>query len=98
MIKDCYYYKACEYAKDDHFMFGIRRTQQEVEREAERLRKQALLRGGFKTHDFKHSGLTSWVAEHYGRDSIGIELSPEYCELINKRMSNRQMTLFEGRR
>lgn len=52
VIKDCYYYKACEYAKDDYFMFGIRRTQQEVEHEAERLRKQALLRGGFKTHDF----------------------------------------------
>jgi len=42
VIKDCYYYKACEYAKDDYFMFGIRRTQQEVEREAERLR-QALM-------------------------------------------------------
>lgn len=39
MIKDCYFYKACEYAKDDYFMFGIRRTQQEVEREAERLRR-----------------------------------------------------------
>lgn len=45
MIKDCYYYKACEYAKDDYFMFGIKRTQKEVEREAERLRKQALLKG-----------------------------------------------------
>lgn len=44
---------------------------------------------------FAGSGTTLWVAEHYGRDSIGIELSPEYCELINKRMSNRQMTLFE---
>lgn len=44
---------------------------------------------------FAGSGTTLWVAEHYGRDSIGIELSPEYCELINKRMSKRQMTLFE---
>jgi len=44
---------------------------------------------------FAGSGTTLWVAEHYGRDSIGIELSPEYCELINKRMSNRQTTLFE---
>ncbi len=44
---------------------------------------------------FAGSGTTLWVAEHFGRDSIGIELSPEYCELINKRMSNRQMTLFE---
>ena len=44
---------------------------------------------------FAGSGTTLWVAERFGRDSIGIELSPEYCELINKRMSNRQMTLFE---
>jgi DNA modification methylase len=44
---------------------------------------------------FAGSGTTLWVAEHYGRDSIGIELSPEYCELIYKRMSNRQTTLFE---
>jgi len=44
---------------------------------------------------FVGSGTTLWVAERFGRDSIGIELSPEYCELINKRMSNRQMTLFE---
>ena len=44
---------------------------------------------------FAGSGTTLWVAEHYGRDSIGIEISEEYCGLINKRMSNRQMTLFE---
>ncbi len=44
---------------------------------------------------FAGSGTTLWVAERFGRDSIGIELSPEYCELINKRMSNRQTTLFE---
>jgi DNA modification methylase len=44
---------------------------------------------------FVGSGTTLWVAERFGRDSIGIELSPEYCELINKRMANRQMTLFE---
>ena len=46
MDKDLYFYKACEYAKDDYFMFGIRRTQEEVEREAERLRLQALEGGG----------------------------------------------------
>lgn len=44
---------------------------------------------------FAGSGTTLWVAEHFGRDSIGIEISPEYCELIKKRMANRQQTLFE---
>lgn len=44
---------------------------------------------------FAGSGTTLFVAEKYGRDSIGIELSPDYCELIKKRMSNRQRTLFE---
>jgi hypothetical protein len=45
---------------------------------------------------FAGSGTTLWVAEHYGRDSIGIELSPEYCELIKKRMNNFQQTIFQG--
>ena len=45
---------------------------------------------------FAGSGTTLWVAEHFGRDSIGIEISPEYCELIRKRMSNRQTTIFEA--
>ena len=44
---------------------------------------------------FAGSGTTLWVAERFGRDSIGIELNPEYCKLIEKRMSNRQQTLFE---
>lgn len=44
---------------------------------------------------FAGTGTTLWVAEHFGRDSIGIEISEEYCRLINKRMSSRQMTLFE---
>lgn len=43
---------------------------------------------------FAGSGTTLWVAEHYGRDSIGIELSPEYVKLIEKRMDNFQQTIF----
>ena len=43
---------------------------------------------------FAGSGTTLHVAEHYGRDSIGIELNPEYVKLIEKRMDNFQQTIF----
>jgi len=43
---------------------------------------------------FAGSGTTLYVAEQYGRNSIGIELSGEYCQLIHKRMDNFQQTLF----
>lgn len=44
---------------------------------------------------FAGAGTTLKMATLLGRDSIGIEISPEYCELIKKRMANRQQTLFE---
>ena len=43
---------------------------------------------------FAGSGTTLYVAERYGRDSVGIELSEEYCKLIHKRMDNMQQTIF----
>ena len=45
---------------------------------------------------FVGSGTTLWVAERFGRDSIGIEINPKYCELVKKRMSNFQQTIFQG--
>jgi hypothetical protein len=53
-------------------------------------------RGWWKrVHDpFAGSGTTLYVAEQYGRDSIGIELSEEYCKLIHKRMDKMQMNIF----
>jgi hypothetical protein len=36
---------------------------------------------------FAGSGTTCMVAETLGRNSIGLELNPEYCKLIDKRMS-----------
>jgi len=44
---------------------------------------------------FAGSGTTLKMAESLGRNSIGIEISEEYCEIIRKRMANRQTTLFE---
>jgi hypothetical protein len=43
---------------------------------------------------FAGSGTTLYVAEKYGRNSIGIELNPDYCSLIRKRMDNMQQTIF----
>lgn len=43
---------------------------------------------------FAGSGTTLWVAEQHGRNSIGIELNPEYCKLISKRMDKMQMNIF----
>lgn len=37
---------------------------------------------------FAGSGTTLQVAEELGRDSIGIELNPEYCKLIEERKAN----------
>lgn len=42
------------------------------------------------------SGTTGVAAENLGRNSILIEKEPKYCEIIRKRMANRQMTLFEA--
>ena len=43
---------------------------------------------------FAGSGTTLMVAEENGRDSIGIELSEEYCKLIRNRLSEMQPKLF----
>lgn len=41
------------------------------------------------------SGTVLKVAESLGRNSVGIEISKEYCEIIRKRMADRQQTIFE---
>ena len=43
---------------------------------------------------FAGSGTTLQVAEDNGRDSVGIELSEDYCKLIKERMSEVQARLF----
>jgi len=39
---------------------------------------------------FLGSGTVGKVAQDLGRDWIGIELSPEYCEMARKRTMHRQ--------
>jgi len=40
LIKDEHYARACQDAKDDYFIFGINRTDEDVNEQAERYRQQ----------------------------------------------------------
>ena len=44
--------------------------------------------GGTVLDPFAGSGTTLLAAEREGFDSIGIEMNPEYCEIIRKRMAH----------
>ena len=45
---------------------------------------------------FAGSGSTINAAEQLGVNSIGIELNPDYCEIIRRRMDSIEPSLFEG--
>lgn len=45
---------------------------------------------------FAGAGTTLWVAEQLGVNSIGIELNPDYCDIIRRRMAGIEPNLFEG--
>ena len=49
--------------------------------------------GGVVLDPFFGSGTTGIVAAKLNREYIGIELNPEYIEIINRRTSNIQLTL-----
>ncbi len=51
--------------------------------------------GGTVLDPFAGAGTTLYVAEQLGRNSIGIELNPEYCEIIRRRMAGLEMNLFQ---
>lgn len=44
---------------------------------------------------FAGAGTTLYVAEQLGRNSIGIELNPDYCDIIRRRMAGLEMNLFQ---
>ena len=44
---------------------------------------------------FAGAGTTLWVAEQLGVNSIGIELNPDYCDIIRRRMAGLEMNLFQ---
>jgi len=50
--------------------------------------------GGTVLDPFAGSGTTLAVAVEHNRNAVGIELNPEYIELIHKRMGNVQRKLF----
>jgi DNA modification methylase len=50
--------------------------------------------GGTVLDPFAGAGTTLWVAEQLDRNSIGIELNPEYCEIIRRRMATVEPSLF----
>lgn len=52
--------------------------------------------GGTVLDPFAGAGTTLWVAEQLGVNSIGIELNPEYCEIIKRRMTSIEPDLFSG--
>ncbi len=50
--------------------------------------------GGTVLDPFAGAGTTLWVAEQLGVNSIGIELNPDYCDIIRRRMAGLEMNLF----
>lgn len=50
--------------------------------------------GGTVLDPFAGSGTTLWASEQLERNSIGIELNPEYCEMIRRRMATIEPSLF----
>lgn len=51
--------------------------------------------GGTVLDPFAGAGTTLFVSEQLGRNSIGIELNPDYCEIIRRRMAGLEMNLFK---
>jgi DNA modification methylase len=45
---------------------------------------------------FMGSGTTNVVAQRMNRNSIGIEISPEYYEMVKKQLEPVKLTLFEN--
>jgi len=54
-----------------------------------------LPKGAVILDPFAGSGTTLLAAENNGYNSIGIEIEPVYCDIIRRRMANRQTTIFE---
>jgi DNA modification methylase len=49
--------------------------------------------GGIVLDPFMGSGTTAQVAQDLGRQYLGCELNPKYCELQNKRTAQQSLIL-----
>ncbi|MEM5830607.1 MAG: site-specific DNA-methyltransferase [Candidatus Aenigmatarchaeota archaeon] len=62
---------------------------------AERVIKMFTYKGDLVLDPFNGVGTTTYVAKNLGRNYIGIEIDPHYCEIAEKRLKKLDLRLFE---
>ena len=67
---------------------------QKPEKVIEKIIKIHTNEGNLILDPFAGTGTVLYVAEQINRNSIGIEIDSEYCNIIRKRMDNMQLNLF----
>ena len=94
LIKDCYFdiepIKEKDKNPGDVWVYGkghgiVKGTYPYPEKILERMIKSSSKEGDIILDTFMGSGTTGYVAQKLNRDWIGIELNPEYCDIINQR-------------
>lgn len=63
----------------------------------ERMVKVSCPPGGIVLDPFMGSGTTAVAASRLGRNFVGFELNPEYCEIIERRLTSSEASIFVER-